>query len=63
MLLPFRDTAVVNFPNILRTAFAPIFLPQKITNPNCTVTRKKLRKTLLYKKGLHKMLMKLTPGG
>jgi len=27
-----------------------------------TVTREKLRKTLLYKKGTHKMLMKLTPG-
>jgi len=27
---------VVNFINILRAAFAPIFLCQKITNPNCT---------------------------
>jgi len=26
------------------------------------VTREKLQKTLLYKKGVHKMLMKLTPG-
>jgi len=28
-----------------------------------TVTREKLQKTLLYKKGLQKMLIKLTPGG
>jgi hypothetical protein len=27
-----------------------------------TVTREKLRKTLSYEKGTHKMLMKLTPG-
>ncbi len=52
--------AVVNFINILRAAFAPIFLHQKIQSQ--TVTREKKHKTLLYKKVSHKMLMKLTPG-
>jgi len=34
-------------------------LPKKFQSQN--VSRKKLRKTLLYEKGLSKMLMKLTP--
>ena len=43
---------VVNFTNILRVAFATIFLHQKITNPNC-----KYRKAA---QNTRKMLVKLT---
>ncbi len=53
-------TTVVNFINILRAAFAPIFLQQKLQRQ--AVTRVKLCKALSYKKGKRKMLMKLTPG-
>jgi len=53
------EKAVVNSINILRAAFAPIFLLQKITK---TVNREKLYKALLYSKGSRKILMKLTPG-
>jgi len=52
-------TPGVNFINILRTTFLPIFWRQKITKPN--VTRKKLLNLLLYKNLSSKMLMKLTP--
>jgi len=38
---------------------ADIFSSKKL--PSQTVTREKLSKTLSYDKGLHKMLMKLTP--
>jgi len=49
---------LVNFINILRAAFAPIFLHQKLQSQ--TVTREKLCKTLLSKKVSSKMLMKWT---
>jgi hypothetical protein len=52
-----RIDTVVNYTNILRSAFAPIFFPQKITNPNC-----KHLKALKYEKVVRKMLVKLTPG-
>jgi hypothetical protein len=53
-------TPVVNFINILKAAFAPIFFCQKIQIQ--TVTREKqLCITLLNEKGVCKMLMKLTP--
>jgi len=54
-----RHGPVVNFINILRAAFAPIFWRQKISN--LTVTTEKLPQILLYKKVAHKTLMKLTP--
>ena len=44
----------VNFINILRTIFLPIFLRQKITKPK---TCEKLHKALLYEKRTRKMLM------
>jgi hypothetical protein len=52
-------TPVFNFINILRAAFASIFLCQKTTKPNCNEI--KAVQTLLYQKGLRKMLIKLTP--
>ena len=52
-------TPVVNFINILRAAFALIFLHQEIIQSQ---TKGKLRKKLSYKKGKSKMLMKLRPG-
>jgi len=55
-------TSGVKFINILQAAFVPIFLHQKITKPNQTVTREKLRKKRLHKKVQSKMLMKLTSG-
>ncbi len=51
---------VVSLINILRAAFAPIFLPQRLQSQ--TVIRKKLRKARLCQKVTCKMLMKLTPG-
>ncbi len=39
--------------------FTQAFLATKITKPN--VTREKLPKRLMYEKGLHKTLVKLTP--
>jgi hypothetical protein len=39
---------VVNFIKILQVGFAPIFLCQKITEPNCN--KKKAAKNLLCKK-------------
>jgi len=50
----------VNFINILRAPFGPIFVCPKITKPN--VTREKLLNLLSHKKCMHKMLMKLTQG-
>jgi len=44
---------------ILRAAFAQILLCQRITK--ITAIREKLRKELLYKNGVHKMLMTLRP--
>jgi hypothetical protein len=41
-------TLVVNFINILRAAFAPIFFLLKLQSQ--TATKEKLRKALLYKK-------------
>ncbi len=49
-------TQGVNFTNILRAAFAPVFLRQK------NISTKKLRAKLLYETAAHKMLVKLTPG-
>ncbi len=50
----------VNFINILRADFAPIFFRQKL---QCqTVIREKLRKTLFYQKFERKMFMILTSG-
>ena len=48
-----------NFTNVLRAAFAPISLRQK--KSNLSVSTEKLLKRLLYEKGAHKMLVKLTP--
>jgi len=46
---------VVNFINILQTAFLPIFFcPKKLQSH--TVSKEKLRKALLYKKAACKML-------
>jgi len=50
----------VNFINILCSAFAPIFLCQKISKPKCNL--RKLPKALSYKTFARKMLMKLTKG-
>ncbi len=54
------ELKVVNFINILGAAFVTIFLHKKLQSR--TVTREKMRKALLYKKGTCKMLMKLTQG-
>jgi len=54
-------TPVVDFIKILQVAFAPVFLSQKITKPNCKL--RKAAKTLLYEKVELKKLMKLTPIG
>jgi len=53
-----KMTIGVNFINILRAAFAPNSFGKKLQSQ--TVTREKLPKTLSYRKGTHKMLMKLT---
>ncbi len=47
-----------NFTNILKAAFAPIFLHQKSTK---NVSTNKLRAKLSYDKAARKMLVKLTP--
>jgi len=44
-----RGAPEVDFINILRAAFAPIFFCQKITKPDCNY-REKMPKALLYKK-------------
>jgi len=49
-------TLAVNFTNILRAGFAPIFFLKKLQSQ--IVSRKKLHKTLSYKKAAHKMLVK-----
>ncbi len=46
---------IVNFTNILRAAFMPIFLFLKYKH-------KKLQAKFLYSKAVRKMLVKLTPG-
>jgi len=43
-----------------RAFYASIFAPKKLQSQN--VAREKLRTALLYKKGTHKMLIKLTHG-
>jgi hypothetical protein len=48
----------VNYTNILRGAFAPIFLRQKSTSLRCK-NKKSANET--FKKEAHKMLVKLTP--
>ena len=50
-----------NFINILLARFLYKILAPKITNPN--VTRESCPKGLLYRKQVHKMLMKWTPDG
>jgi len=50
---------VVNFTNILQSAFAPILFCQKIQTQ--TVIREKLRKTLSNGKTAREMYVKLTP--
>jgi len=52
-------TPEVNFINILLSAFAPIFFHKKLQSQ--TLTREKLCKAHSYKKGEHKILIKLTP--
>jgi hypothetical protein len=52
--------SVVNFTNILQTAFVPVFFCQKITKPNFNY-RIATQKTSIQKSA-HKMLMKLKPG-
>ncbi len=52
-------TPAVNFTNILQAAFVPIFLQQKITNPNCKHT--KAAQNTLVKKAACEMLVKFTP--
>jgi hypothetical protein len=47
-------TPGVNFTNILRATFAP-------KSPNLKCKYKKLLTNLLYEKGVHKMMAKLTP--
>ncbi len=51
--------SVVNFTNILRAAFAPIFFYQ-IKLQSQTWIRQNLGKAVLYEKGSRKILMKLT---
>ncbi len=51
---------VVHFIDILQAAFAPIFFSQKLQRQ--TLSRENLRTALLFEKGAHKMLLKLTPG-
>ncbi len=48
-----------NFINILQAALAPSSILQKITHTK--LNQKKVAKTLLYKKAVRKMLVKLTP--
>jgi len=50
----------VNFINILRASFAPIFFCQKNYKAKQTVIIEKLHNSHLYDKVLSKMLMKLT---
>jgi hypothetical protein len=53
-----RLCPLVNFTIILHTAFASIF--KKLQSQ--TVSREKLQETLSYKKGVGKILLKLTAG-
>ena len=50
---------MVNFSNIIQAVFLPISFRQKLLTQ--TVSTEKLRKTLLFEKAAHKMLVKLTP--
>jgi hypothetical protein len=49
----------VNFSNILRAAFAPIFFPKKMTKPNRK--HRKAYQNTFVQKGAFKKLVKLTP--
>ncbi len=51
--------SAVNFINVLLAHFLYKILAPKITKPN--ITREKLPQRLMYKKGGHKMLLKLIP--
>jgi hypothetical protein len=51
---------VINFTNILRAAFLPIFLRQKSTNLN--VSKKQLYPKRSHEKAARKMLVILTTG-
>jgi hypothetical protein len=53
-------TPVVNFTNILRAHLYQYSCAENSSNLKCKY--KKLRAKLLYKKGAHKILVKLTPG-
>ncbi len=53
--------AEVNFTNILRAPFAPIFLRQRIANLKCS--HKKASRETFNEKAARKMLAKLTPAG
>jgi len=50
---------VVNFTNIIKVAFAPIFFCQKNTKWNCKYA--KAAQNTFVQKGAHKMLLKLIP--
>ncbi len=52
-------TPVVNFINILRAAFVPIFFQQKIKGQSAI--REQLQRALSVQKGACKVVMKLTP--
>jgi len=49
----------INFTNIVRAAFAPIFFQKKLRSQ--TLTGEILQNTFFTKKAAHKMLVKLTP--
>jgi hypothetical protein len=55
-----HKSSVVNFTNILRAAFAPIFLLKKVLTLH--VSTNKLHIKLLYRYSARKALVKLTPG-
>jgi len=54
-------TLGVNFTNILRAAFSPIFFPPKKLQTQ-SVSKQKLPKMLMYEKVAHKMLVTLSFG-
>ncbi len=59
-LLDKENRSGVNFTNILRAAFAPIFLRQKTTNLKCK-SKKAAHKIFVWKDA-HKILVKLATG-
>jgi hypothetical protein len=52
--------SAINFITVLRAHFLYKILAPKITELKCN--QRKLSDLLLYKKGAHKMLVRLTPG-